>query len=899
MHSRPIARTKSARKETGVAALARASAEAYEAVVGALKADNAELRAQALGYQTAIDAVPVGVCFFDRDSRLVLCNRRYSEIYNLGAETIPSGTPLREILERRFAAGTCAAGTVEDYLDFCAPIAAGGEAKDWDFPLPDGRTVRIHRRPTPDGGWVAIHDDVTEIQASRTLAAERISLQTLIDLVPDNLWVKDAESRFVVANVATAARLGKTRQELIGKTDLELCPPETAQKYFADERKIVATGRPMIDGEEYILGADGAKTWIATTKVPMRDDAGEIVGLIGVSRDISARRKADALRDGQTEILEMIAMSAPLGGVLDRLVRLIESQLTGMRGSVVLLDADGRSLRLGAAPNLPPAYLKAIDGLKVGPKAGSSGTALYRREPVVVVDVTTDPLWEDLRGLARTHGLRSCWSFPVMSHRGEVLGVFALYSRTARQPTEEEERLVAFANRIASIAIERKLAEDRIQYMATHDTLTGLPNRALLKDRLNQALLFAKRYERWATLAFVDLDNFKVINDSLGHNAGDELLKKVAAKMVACVRATDTVVRIGGDEFIVLLFDQTKNVEAVSVVAQKIQAAIAEPIEIAGHTLRVTSSVGIANYPDDAENPDALLANADAAMYRAKELGRDNFQFYTRELNVKIHDKFLMQEELRVAAARGQLILLYQPQVDLHTDRIFAVEALLRWRHPVHGLLSPLRFIPLAEETGLIVPIGEWVIHEACRQNKAWQDAGLPPMGVCVNVSARQFKDKRLVQVVAAALKASGLAPRYLELELTESLIMQDVDQAVATMGELQALGVQLSIDDFGTGYSSLSALKTFPVARLKIDKSLICGLPTDEHDKAVATAVISLGRQLHMRVIAEGVETEAQLAFLREYHCDEIQGYHFSKPVPPQELETLVRSRSKVAERG
>jgi len=888
VRSKPIARIKGAGKEAGVAALARAAAEAYEAVASALKDENAQLRAQALRYQTVIDTITAGVCFFDRDRRLMLSNRRYAEIYKLAPETIPPGTTLREILERRLAAGTCV-GTPEEYLRN-SPLTSR-QSTERDDRLPDGRTVRIYHRPMPDGGWVAIFDDVTEITASRVLAAERISLQTLIDLVPDNLWVKDAESRFVIANVATATRMGWTVPELIGKSDLELCPPETAPKYFADERKIIATGRPMIDSEEYVLGANGAKVWIATTKVPMRNKAGEIVGIIGVSRDVSARRKADALREGQAEILEMIAMSAPLEGVLDRLIRLVEAQSNGIIGSVLLLDADGVHLRLGAAPNMPPAYLKAIDGLRIGPKVGSCGTAVYRREPVVVADVMSDPLWEDFREPAAAHGLRSCWSTPVLSHRGEVLGVFALYSTMVRQPSLEETRLVDFAIRIAGIAIERKLAEDRIQYMATHDALTGLPNRTLLRDRLNQALLFAQRYDRWATVAFVDLDNFKVINDSLGHNTGDELLKMVAARMVACVRATDTVVRIGGDEFVVLLFDQAKSVQAVTVAVQKIQAAVAEPIEIEGHTLLVTSSVGVANYPDDSEDADSLLANADAAMYRAKELGRDSFQFYIRELNVEIHEKFEFQEELRNALAREEFVLFYQPQVDLQTGRVFAVEALLRWRHPVHGLLPPLRFIPLAEETGLIVPMGEWVLREACRQNKAWQDAGLPPMGVCVNVSARQFKERRLVRIVAAALQESGLAPRYLELELTESLIMQDVGQAVATMGELQALGVQLSIDDFGTGYSSLSALKTFPVARLKIDKSLICGLPNDEHDKAVATAVISLGRQLRMRVIAEGVETDEQIAFLRENNCDEMQGYHFSKPVPPQELEALLRS--------
>ena len=280
-------------------------------------------------------------------------------------------------------------------------------------------------------------------------------------------------------------------------------------------------------------------------------------------------------------------------------------------------------------------------------------------------------------------------------------------------------------------------------------------------------------------------------------------------------------------------------------------------------------------------------------MYRAKEVGRDNFQFYTPELNTKVHEKFLLQEELRNAVARSEFVLHYQPQVDLRTGRIFAVEALVRWKHPKLGMIPPMKFIPMAEETGLIVPIGDWVLREACRQNKAWQDAGLPPMAVSVNVSARQFREKDLVSRVVGALKESGLEAKYLELELTESLIMQDVELAVATMKELQGLGVQLSIDDFGTGYSSLSALKTFPVARLKIDKSFIDGLLADENDKAVAGAVISLGQKLNLRVIAEGVETEAQAAFLRNINCDEMQGYLFSKPLPAEGIEEMLRTAS------
>ena len=459
----------------------------------------------------------------------------------------------------------------------------------------------------------------------------------------------------------------------------------------------------------------------------------------------------------------------------------------------------------------------------------------------------TDPLWDDYRDAAAAHGLRSCWSTPILSHDGAVARHFRDVFENHREPSEAEMRLVDVATRIAGIAIERKLAEDRIHFMANHDVLTGLPNRTLLNDRLSQALLFAQQYDRWVTVLFVDLDNFKFINDSLGHNAGDELLKIIATRMVGRVRATDTVVRLGGDEFVVVLFDQPKNADVISATVQEIQAAIAEPVRLEGHDLRVTSSVGVATYPNDGTDADALLANADAAMRRAKEVGRDNFQFYTPELNVKAHEKFLLLEELRNAVAREEFVLLYQPQVDLRTERVFAVEALIRWNHPNLGMISPNKFIPMAEETGLIVPIGDWVLREACRQNKAWQDAGLRPIVVSVNVSARQFEEKNLVNRVAGALKESGLEAEYLELELTESLIMQDIEHAVGTMEELQRLGVQLSIDDFGTGYSSLSALKTFPVARLKIDKSFIDGLATDENDRAVAGAVISLGQKLNL----------------------------------------------------
>jgi diguanylate cyclase (GGDEF)-like protein len=569
----------------------------------------------------------------------------------------------------------------------------------------------------------------------------------------------------------------------------------------------------------------------------------------------------------------------------------MESQLTGILGSVLLLDRDGEHLRNGASPSLAKDYVAAIDGVRIGPNVGSCGTAAYRRAPVIVSDIMQDPLWSDYRHLAEAHGYRSCWSTPIHAHNDKVLGVFAMYSRSVREPTRQETQLIDFTTRIAGIAIARKLAEDQIYFMANHDALTGLPNRALLEDRLSQAILYAQRYDRWVTVGFIDLDNFKPINDTLGHNAGDQLLKTVANRLTACIRTVDTVVRLGGDEFVVVLFDQPGNVDLVAETMQRLREAVSEPVELDGHRLTVTASIGVANYPNDGTTTQTLLANADAAMYHAKELGRGNFQFYAPELNLTAHKNLILQQELRDAVARSEFMLLYQPQVNVNSDEIFAVEALIRWKHPARGMIPPNDFIPLAEDTGLIIPIGDWALHEACRQNKAWQNAGLPPKIVCVNVSAKQFAEKNLVSRVTHALQESGLDAQYLQLEVTESLIMRNMELAVATMEELQRMGVQIAIDDFGTGYSSLSALKTFPVVQLKIDKSFIKDIAIDASDQAVATTVISLGRKLNLRVIAEGVETAAQVTFLRTHNCEEMQGYYFSKPVTAQEVEALFRA--------
>jgi diguanylate cyclase (GGDEF)-like protein/PAS domain S-box-containing protein len=683
-----------------------------------------------------------------------------------------------------------------------------------------------------------------------------------------------------------AAMFGHEKERLIG-TSLCRAFPDTRHNGTFEEYVSVAESKSMHEKEWENQYRRLRVGWLHRQIVAVEG------GVVVIMRDITERKHAEALRSGQARVLEMIATGTPLPEVLQSLLHLVASQLPGMIGSILLLDKDGEHLVHGAAVNLPQTYTRAIDGVAIGPQAGGCGTAVFRRETVIVNDIQRDPLWANYRELANEHGLRACWSTPILSHQDCVLGTFAMYYRDAHEPTAVEQQLVGMATRIAGIAIERKQSEDRINYMAHHDPLTGLPNRSLLDDRVEQAMLYAQRYDRQLTIMFIDLDNFKLINDSLGHNAGDELLKTVAQRMVDCTRGTDTVLRLGGDEFVIVLLDQAGSASAVSSPLHKLHEAIAQPMMLAGKEVQITCSVGLATYPEDGTDSDTLLMHADAAMYRAKELGRNNYQFYTADMNRQVHEKLVLQEGLRNAITRNELFLKYQPQVDLRSGRIIGMEALIRWQHPELGVVSPVTFIPVAEESSLIVSIGDWVLNAACRQNKAWQDAGMPPIVVSVNVSARQFREGGLISRVAHALEESGLQPQHLALELTESLIMQDLQQALETMDKLKTMGVSLSIDDFGTGYSSLSALKKFPIARLKLDRSFVSDLPHDHDDKAIAMAVISLGHQLNLRVVAEGIETEEQLVFLRDKGCDEMQGDYFSEPVLPEEIVALFRKQA------
>ena len=442
---------------------------------------------------------------------------------------------------------------------------------------------------------------------------------------------------------------------------------------------------------------------------------------------------------------------------------------------------------------------------------------------------------------------------------------------------------------------ERKRAEERLSYLATHDALTNLPNRTLFIDRLEQAVSRAPWRKRLVAVLFLDLDHFKRINDTLGHNLGDLFLKAVAERLKGCVREGDTVARMGGDEFTVVLADIAETRD-VPKIAQKVLDAFSKPFRVDGHELFTTTSVGISLYPNDGDNAEVLLKNADAAMYRAKEEGRNNYQHFSPAMNVRALEHLALENNLRYALEREELLLHYQPQVDLKTGRVIGMEALLRWQHPDLGLVSPAQFISLAEETGLIVPIGEWVLRTACAQNKAWQEAGLSPVRVSVNLSGRQFFQKNLFEMISRVIRETGLDPNSLELELTESFLMKKAESNIATLRELSAMMVRLSIDDFGTGYSSLSYLKHFPIHSLKIDQSFVRDITTDPDDAVIVTAIVTLAHSLCLKVIAEGVETKEQLEFLRSLQCDVMQGYLFSRPLPAEEATKLLTDKVRLS---
>ena len=499
-----------------------------------------------------------------------------------------------------------------------------------------------------------------------------------------------------------------------------------------------------------------------------------------------------------------------------------------------------------------------------------------------------DPVWNNVQDALRDKRPFQL-VYRITTAKGEMKWVW----EQGRGVFSLDGDLLALEGFITDIT-ERAQAQERLQYLAHHDSLTGLPNRALFLERLDHALTRARWTKRPLAVLFLDLDRFKNINDTLGHDIGDSALRVASERLLSCVREGDTVARFGGDEFTVLLEDMA-NTDDVPAIAQKIIDVLSRPFVVDKREFVITASIGISLYPNDGDDSLRLLRNADTAMYRAKDQGRNKYQFYSSEMSVKALEKFTLESSLRHALNRGEFLLYYQPQVHLSTGQVTGVEALLRWQHPELGLILPSQFIPVAEETGLMKAIDEWVLHTACAQAKAWQSAGIPSISMIVNLSGRSFSEAGLAEVIARALGQNGLAAEMLELEITENVIMQNAPTTVAMLEALNRMGLTLAIDDFGTGYSSLSYLKRFAIDTLKIDQSFVRDVTTDADDASIVTAIIAMGHGLQLKVIAEGVETSGQLDFLRRHDCDGVQGFLFSRPQPEADITCLLQSGKRL----
>jgi diguanylate cyclase (GGDEF)-like protein/PAS domain S-box-containing protein len=765
-----------------------------------------------------------------------------------------------------------------------------------------------------------LHDELRS--SLDALKANETRLAGILEIAPEGIISVDARQRITLFNKGAQSIFGYAESEALGQP-LDLLIPERFQAAHHGHVEGFAASptrsRRMNERQE-IYGRRRDGTEFPAEASLSKLDAGNERVLTVVLRDITERKQVEERLHVKTDQLEAVtgAMTAYLetgnwSEAGSRILRCALAQTTSEYGFVGVV-VEGPALRIFAHEGITwdSAINRALyeDALRTYRDVGYLeftnfqnlfGRVITSGQAVISNDPGVDP-----RAGGCPHGhppLRAFMGVPIL--RGtEVVGMIGVANRPGGYGGTEQSHIeilcqaagVLFDNyrqqqREIGLEAERKQAQERLDFLAHYDPLTGLPNRVLFNDRLKQTAAQAVRHQRVVAVLFLDLDRFKTINDTLGHDVGDLVLKAVAERLCGCVRSDDTVAHLGGNGYAVILADMAQT-DDVAKVAQKILDTVSQPIQLADRELFVTASIGITVCPTDDQIVDNLLKNADTAMYRAKDRGCNTYQVYTPDMNARAVERLAIETQLRRALERQEFLLHYQPQVDLGTGRIVGVEALVRWQRPESGLVSPAEFIPLAEETGLIGEIGEWVLRTACAHNRAWQDAGLPEIRVAVNVSACQFAHKDFVDTVARILRETGLPPSSLELEVTESLVMEHAEATVAKLAQFHAMGIALAIDDFGTGYSSLSYLQRFPIDSVKIDQSFVRDVPTNADHSAITAAMIGLAHNLRLTVVAEGVETEDQVAFLRAHHCEVGQGYLFSRPVPYEAFSSLLKSR-------
>lgn len=694
--------------------------------------------------------------------------------------------------------------------------------------------------------------EIARRQTELALADSQSLLKTIIDTAPMRIFWKNKESRYLGCNPAFAKDAGEDQTEnLIGKDDYQLNWREQAELYRADDREVIDTGVAKLFYDEHQTTPDGKTIWLSTSKVPLYDAADKMIGVLGIYEDISERKLTEIALQRSEDNLNRAQAIAQVGSwYLDvntnrldwseetyRIFGIPKQETIDLDTWISAIHPDDREMVLKS-------WNEALSG------------AVYDVEHRVVVD-------------GNTRWVREQAKIEMDCENRPISGIGTVHDIT-----------------------ERKQAEERIQFLAYFDQLTGLPNQTLFIDRINHAISMSQRSNVPLSVLYLDLDQFKIINDTLGHTIGDALLIKVAERLKSALREEDIISRQGGDEFIIVLLGT--DVAGAAHVANNLLKTVAHSYQVEQYELNITSSIGIAMYPSDGKDFESLFKCIDIAMYRSKHNGRNNYQFFTQEMQKHSARTLQLDNALRNALEYNQLHLHYQPQISLHDGRIVGVEALLRWQHPELGTISPSEFIPIAEASGLILQIGEWVLRSAALQLKKWIDSGLEPMVIAVNLSVVQFRHAQLPELVMHILKETGLPPQYLELELTEGIAMDDPFRAIAVMDNLHNHGIRMSIDDFGTGYSSLAYLKRFQIYKLKIDQSFVRDIAEDLEDRAIVTAIISMANNLGMQTIAEGVETSEQLELLRLLGCNEVQGYYFSKPLPADQFEVHIRSNEK-----
>jgi diguanylate cyclase (GGDEF)-like protein/PAS domain S-box-containing protein len=695
--------------------------------------------------------------------------------------------------------------------------------------------------------------------AERTQTLERqtsvlAQQAALLDLAHDAIVVRDMQDRIVFWNRGAEKMYGWPAKLALGSVSAELLEPETSQPIAEINSHLLKYGH--WEGDVKHRRRDGTSLLLNTHKTLQRNEIGEPVRIFGIYSDITERKQAESKLQSLTERLSLATAVAEVG-VWDW-----DLATNSVTWDSTMFEIYG----------IPPVH----------PLPYQTWAEMVDPEDLPAIEATLkDLIAEKGQGTAefrirRADGAIRHLSMAqriVLDEQGNAIRAIGVNMDVTKHKLAEEAL---------------RTSEAHLSYSAQHDFLTGLPNRMLLNDRVSQAIAVAPRHGKKVGVLFLDLDGFKHINDSLGHPIGDKLLQSIAKCLVKCVRITDTVSRQGGDEFVVLLSEMAQSEDA-AITARRMLQAVAEAHSVDEHDLHVTTSIGVSVYPDDGMDAETLIKNADTAMYQAKENGRQNYQFFKPAMNVRAVARQSIEESLRRALERREFTLLYQPKVSLKTGEITGGEALLRWTHPTRGPISPAKFIPVAEDSGLILAIDKWVLQEACAQARAWADAGLPPVTMAVNVSAMEFRNERFLEGIFAILKETRLDPKYLELELTESVLMKRPASTEAILKILRSKGVQLAVDDFGTGYSSLSYLRKFSMDVLKIDRSFVRQITTAPDETSIVTAMISMGRSLNLRVVAEGVETPEELAFLQARQCDEAQGYYFSRAVLPDQFARLL----------